>query len=53
MSQCSKRNKEAIEGTISMIKELRLFIDSKQEMISIYNDTITNKKNKKKKRTKK
>ena len=53
MSKCSKRNKEAIESTISMIKELRLFIDSKQEMISIYNDTISKKKNKKKKRTKK
>lgn len=53
ISKCSKKNKQAIQDTISMIKELRLFIDSKETMISIYHDTVLNRKNKKKKRTKK
>ncbi len=53
MSKCSKRDTDAIKGTISMIKELKLFIDSKQDMLNIYTDVVTNKKSKKNKRTKK
>ena len=53
MSNCSKRNRDSIDGVISMVKELRLFIDSKEEMIGLYNSVLTNKKEKKKKRTKK
>ena len=53
MSNCSKRNRDSIDGVISMVKELRLFIDSKEEMISLYNSVLANKKEKKKKRTKK
>ena len=53
MSKCSKRNKNSISDTISTIKELSLFIDSKEEMLNIYTDVIENKKTKKKKRTKK
>ena len=52
MSKCTKKNKDAVEGTKSMIKELRLFIDSKENMLEIYNNVLTNKKEKKKKRTK-
>lgn len=53
MSKCSKKDQDSIKGTKSMIKELRLFIDSKEDMLNIYTDVVTNKKTKKKKRTKK
>lgn len=47
MSKCSKRNYESIEGTISMINELCLFINSKDTMLEIYNNVVTKKRTKK------
>lgn len=53
MSKCKKKNKTSIDDTMSMIKELRLFIDSQEYMLETYNNVVNNKKTKKKKRTKK
>ena len=55
MSKCSKKDENSNKGTISMINELKLFIDNKEEMLNIFNDLTKikkTKKNKKKKHTK-
>lgn len=44
MSKCSKKDEQSIKGTISMINELKLFIESKETMISIYNNIQIKKK---------
>jgi Ser/Thr protein kinase RdoA (MazF antagonist) len=53
LSKCSKKDQTSIKDTISMINELKLFIDNKEEMINIYNEILDSKKNKKKKKQKK
>lgn len=50
MSKCSKKDEDSNKGTISMLNELRLFIDNKEEMLNIFNDLTKNKKTKKKKK---
>lgn len=47
MSQCSKRKPERIKDTISMINELRLFIDNQELMLETFNDLTKTKKEKK------
>lgn len=52
MSKCTKKDLTSIEDTINMLIELRLFVDNKENMLTIYNDVIKNKKTKKKKHIK-
>ncbi len=46
MSKCSKRNEQSIKDTMSMIKELKLFIESKEKLLDIYNSIKTKRTNK-------
>lgn len=53
LNKCCKKDQTSIKATISMINELKLFIDNKETMINIYNEILDSKKPKKKKKQKK